>query len=146
MLIDLDKHEMFWLLESAARGSHLRQGLWGKFIDIFFHKMEPSEIRFLREQCIEKLRDFYPDNKAIGYDDFQKFLARFDIDNNFYELKVATDEDSDKQEVVYAFLYNQNYFVAQCRFIDPAYIIKAEKVDTSNTSEKVLKALISIRF
>lgn len=140
MLIDLDKHEMFWLLESAARGSHLRQGLWNKFIDNVFHKLGVSEIRFLHDQCKEKLSKLYPNEKAVGYEDFQRFLARFDIDNNLYRVKV-TNPDTGKKETHYAYRFNSRYFVTSSRYIGEEYILMVEEVPY-NIGDKMLSKLI----
>lgn len=140
MLINLDKHEMFWLLESAARGSHLRQGLWNKFIDTVFPFLEPSEIRFLHDQCKEKLSELYPNENAVGYEDFQRFLARFDIDNNFYRLRVL-NPDTGKKETHYAYQFNGRYFVKSSRFITEEYILNVEYIPY-NIGDKILSKFI----
>lgn len=63
MLVDLDRYELFSLLESAAHGGNLRQDIWSKFVDKLFQQMDPYIIRFLRLQCVEKLSDFYSHNQ-----------------------------------------------------------------------------------
>lgn len=131
---------MFWLLESAARGSHLRQGLWNKFIDNVFHKLGPDQIRFLHDQCKEKLSEFYKKESSVGYEDFHRFLARFDIDNNLYRVKVL-NPDTGKKETHYAYRFNGRYFVTSSRYIGEEYILIAEEVPY-NIGDKMLSKLI----
>ena len=140
MLINLDKHEMFWLLESAARGSHLRQGLWNKFIDTVFPFLEPSEIRFLHDQCKEKLSELYPNENAVGYEDFQRFLARFDIDNNYY-LVLAVNPDTKKEMTLYAYKLRDKYFVKSTRFISPDCIKRVMQVPYTLFDDKFIEKL-----
>lgn len=141
MLIDLDKHEMFWLLESAARGSHLRQDLWNKFIDNVFHKLGVSEIRFLHDQCKEKLSQLYPNEKTVGYEDFQRFLARFDIDNNLYRVNV-TNPDTRKRETYYTYRFLGKYFVSSTQFIAPDCIKSVEYILCQGLKNYILKRYI----
>lgn len=142
MLIDLDKHEMFWLLESAARGSHLRQGLWNKFIDNVFHKLEPDQIRFLHDQCKEKLSEFYKKESSVGYEDFHRFLARFDIDNNLYRVKVL-NPDTKKREKYYTYRFLGKYFVSSTQFIAPEYIKSVECYPCEGVKDFIVKKLIN---
>lgn len=142
MLIDLDKHEMFWLLESAARGSHLRQGLWNKFIDNVFHKLEPDQIRFLHDQCKEKLSEFYKKESSVGYEDFHRFLARFDIDNNLYRVKVL-NPDTKKREKYYTYRFLGKYFVSSTQFIAPEYIKSVECYSCEGVKDFIVKRLIN---
>lgn len=142
MLIDLDKFELFWLLESVARGSHLRQDMWRKFVDIFFHKMTPSEIRFLRDQCAEKLSNLYPDEKSVGYEDFQKFLARYDIDNNLYKVIVRYPRGAKRREII-AYKFDDKYAVSLNRFVNSDYIIEGELINTSDIENFELSRFIS---
>lgn len=140
MLIDLDKHEMFWLLESAARGSHLRQGLWNKFIGTVFPFLESSEIRFLHDQCKEKLSELYPNEKSVGYEDFQRFIARFDIDNNYY-LVSAVNPETKRKITLYAYKFRDKYFIGSTRFISPDCIKNVAQAPFVSSEDEIIERL-----
>lgn len=139
MLVDLDRYELFSLLESAAHGGNLRQDIWSKFVDKLFQQMDPYIIRFLRLQCIEKLSDFYSTDESVGLEDFQKFLARYDIDNNLYEISCCK---SGKHHIVYGFLFDEKFYVSMNRFVNPELITGYEKVDTSDMDDIDIHNLI----
>lgn len=143
MHVYLDRYELFSLLESAVHGRYLNQGIWKKFVDNLFQQIDPSIIRFLRLQCVENLSEFYSKDESVGLEDFQKFLARYDIDNNIYKISCCK---SGKHYIIYGFLFDEKFYVSMNRFVNPELITGYEKVDTSDMDDIDITDLIRIGY
>lgn len=79
MKIDLDKFELLYYLEGCARGSHLRQGVWRRFIDEFYDKLTVEERLFLFHYSVRDLWQIFSepycsDSSRYGKDDFNMFV------------------------------------------------------------------------
>lgn len=124
MKVKLDIFEMYYLLESCFRGSHLRSGTIGRFVDEWYGLFTPQQRKNLRDWI---LRDVYfgkfePRPSCCGED--EAFMARYDPDNQ-YRVKTLYDG---KEKVHDAFLRNGSYYTKSDRFISEEYITSVEKI------------------
>lgn len=121
MNVKLDKFEMYYLLESCLRGSHLRSGTILRFVDEWYSKFTKKE----REQFYTSvLRDVYEGEfkdllHLCGAD--AMFMARYNPDNQYRVTLINGN-------TVEAFKINDRYYVLSNRFIDENCIIKVEKI------------------
>ena len=124
MKVKLDIFEMYYLLESCFRGSHLRSGTIGRFVDEWYDLFTPKQRKNLRDWI---LRDVYygkfePRPSCCGED--EKFMARYDPENQ-YRVKTLYDG---KEEIHKTFLRDGKYYTKSDRFIAEEYITSVEKI------------------
>lgn len=124
MKVELDIFEMYYLLESCLRGSHLRSGTIARFVDEWYDLFTPKQRKSLRDWI---LRDVYygtftPKPSCCRND--EKFMARYDPDNQ-YRVKTLYDGE---EEIHEAFLLDGRYYTKSNRFIAEEYITSVEKI------------------
>ena len=124
MKVELDIFEMYYLLESCFRGSHLRSGTIGRFVDEWYDLFTPKQRKNLRDWI---LRDIYrgkfePMPSCCGEDEI--FMARYDPDNQ-YRVKTLFDG---KEEIHEVFLRNGRYYTKSDRFIAEECITSVERI------------------
>lgn len=83
MKVDLDIHEMFYLLESCLRGSHLRSSTILRYVDDWYNLLSQSQRHKLYEWTLRLVYDgeFKIRSSACGAD--RIFMARYNPDNQF---------------------------------------------------------------
>lgn len=127
MKIDLDKFELLYYLEGCARGSHLRQGVWRRFIDEFYDKLTTQERLFLFHYSMRDLWQIFndpycSDSSRYGKDDFNMFISKFNPYNK-YSVTASNDEMADVCE---CFWFNGKFHTGYNRFISGEYIKNVE--------------------
>lgn len=127
MKIDLDKFELLYYLEGCARGSHLRQGVWRRFIDEFYDKLTVEERLFLFHYSVRDLWQIFSepycsDSSRYGKDDFNMFVSRFNPYNK-YNITVSNDGST---KVFDCFWFDGNFYTGFNRFINNEYIKNVE--------------------
>lgn len=124
MKVNLDNFEMYCLLESCLRGSHLRSSTILRFVDDWYDLFSAKERDKLYHNVLELIydNDFKPSDRCCGADVI--FMAAYNPENRY---SVTTFYDGETK-VVDAFLRNGKYFVKSNRFIAPEYITKIEKI------------------
>lgn len=124
MKVSLDKFEMYYLLESCFRGSHLRSNTILRFVDEWYDMLCDGEKACLYEWVLRDIYDgeFKPTSRLCGADEI--FMAAYNPENRY---SVTTFYDGETK-VVNAFLIDGKYFVKSKRFIAPEYITKIEKI------------------
>ena len=122
MKIDLDKFELLYYLEGCARGSHLRQGVWRRFIDEFYDKLTAEERLFLFHYSVRDLwpifNEPYCGGSHYGKDDFNMFVSRFNPYNQ-YSVEVSNDESTDEYE---CFWFDGKFYKNSNSVIDDKHI------------------------
>lgn len=121
MKVNLDKFEMYYLLESCFRGSHLRSDTILRFVDEWYECFTKEEREFFYKMI---MRDIYNNTFKItpslcNVDSI--FMARFNPDNQ-YEVTVKTGE------IINAFFMNGNYYILSYKYCDPDSIINVKKL------------------
>lgn len=83
MKVTLDTHEMFYLLESCLRGSHLRSGTILRFVDEWYTLFTPKERSALYDWTLRLVYngEFKPFSSACGADIV--FMPRYNPDNQY---------------------------------------------------------------
>ncbi len=111
MQVNLDKFELYYLLESCFRGSHLRTSTILRFVDEWYPLLTPEQ-----RECYYRwiLRDVYDGtfrecSRLCGAD--AVFMACFNPDNRY---RVTADNGS----MVDAFLMNGRYYVNSSQYVD----------------------------
>lgn len=124
MKVELDIFEMYYLLESCFRGSHLRSGTIRRFVDEWFGLFTPKQRKDLYDWILRDIYDgkFKPMFSCCGEDEI--FMARYDPDNQ-YRVKTLYDG---KEQVHDAFLRDGKYYTKSDRFISEEYIASVEKI------------------
>lgn len=118
MKIDLDKFELLYYLEGCARGSHLRQGVWKRFIDEFYDKLTAEERLFLFHYSVRDLWQIFNEpycgsDYHYGKDDFNMFVSRF---NPYNKYNVTASNDG-STKVFECFWFDGNFYTGFNRFI-----------------------------
>lgn len=123
MKIDLDKFELLYYLEGCARGSHLRQGVWKRFIDEFYDKLTAEERLFLFHYSVRDLWSIFNEpycggGSHYGKDDFNMFVSKFNPYNK-YNITVSNDGSTDEYE---CFWFNGKFYKDSNSVIDDKHI------------------------
>lgn len=123
MKIELDKFELLYYLEGCARGSHLRQGVWRRFIDEFYDKLTVEERQFLFHYSVRDLWSIFnepysSDSSHYGRDDFNMFISRFNPYNQ-YSVEVSNNDSTDEYE---CFWFNGKFYKNSNSVIDDKHI------------------------
>ena len=124
MKVELDIFEMYYLLESCLRGSHLRSGTILLFVDDWFELFPKEQREKLYYDTLRLIYDnnFIPFTQCCGADTV--FMARYNPDNQYR----VTVSDGSQTETVDAFLLNGKYYIKSRRFCPKEYIKKIEKI------------------
>lgn len=123
MKVDLDIFEMYYLLESCFRGSHLRSDTILRFVDEWYESFTPEQRKNLYEWI---LRDIYNGNFTkndvlCGADII--FMARFNPDNQYTVTTLFHGREATEN----AFLKDGKYYINSKWCIASEYIVSAEK-------------------
>lgn len=124
MKVNLDFFEMYYLLESCFRGSHLRSGTIRRFVDEWYDLFTPQQRKNLYDWILRDIYngDFKPIFSCCGEDVI--FMARYDPDNQ-YRVKTLYDGE---EEIHEAFLLDGRYYTKSNRFIAEEYITSVKKI------------------
>lgn len=121
MKVNLSKFEMFYLLESCLRGSHLRSDTVLRFVDEWYVLFSENEREQLYDWVLRLVYEgeFKPFTPLCGADTI--FMARYNPDNR-YKVTMIDGEEVD------AFLLDGKYYVKSNRYCEPKFIKKIEKI------------------
>lgn len=124
MKVNLDIFEMYYLLESCFRGSHLRSETIIRFVDEWYHLIAPKRRQDLYTWILRDIYngDFKPRPQLCGADKI--FMARYNPDNQ-YEV---TTKYNDTTDTIEAFLMDGRYCISSRLTIVKEYIQKIEKL------------------
>lgn len=134
MKVELDFFEMYYLLESCFRGSHLRSGTIRRFVDEWYGLFTPQQRKNLRDWILRDIYngDFKPNFSCCGEDEI--FMARYDPDNQYRVTVLAPVEKGNGKNVggiiqeYTAFLRDGKYYTKSDRYIAEEYITSVEKI------------------
>lgn len=132
--MNLDLFEMYYLLESCFRGSHLRSGTIQRFVDEWFGLFTPKQRKDLYDWILRDIYDgkFKPMFSCCGEDEI--FMARYDPDNQYRVTVLAPVEKGNGKNVggiiqeYRAFPRNGQYYTKSDRYIVEEYITSVEKI------------------
>lgn len=129
MKIDLDKFELYYLLESCFRGSHHRSSTILRFVDEVYPLLSEEDrffyFRWIRRDIYGD--DFKPQGRLCGADKI--FMHRFDPFNQYF---VTIINDKQEQRIA-AYKMDGRYYVGSKTYIPEDAIAKIEKMyDTHN--------------
>ena len=121
MKVSLDKFEMYYLLESCFRGSHLRSNTILRFVDEWYDMLCDGEKACLYEWVLCDIYDgeFKPTSRLCGADEI--FMARYNPENR-YMITLINGEQID------SFKMKDRYYVLSNRYIADETITKIEKI------------------
>lgn len=121
MKVNLDKFEMYWLLESCFRGSHLRSNTILRFVDEWYELFTPQQRKDMYDWILRDVYDdnFVPEPRLCGAD--KVFMARYNPDN---QSRITMKNGL----VVDAFLMNGLYYISCKVYCEPQLITKVEKI------------------
>ena len=124
MKVELDMFEMYCLLESCIRGSHLRSGTILRFVDDWYELFTKEQRDKLYYDTLRLIYDnnFVPCDSCCGADKI--FMSRFNPKNQ-YRVTVSNGRET---KTVNAFKMNNKYYVKSNRFCAEEYIKKIEKI------------------
>lgn len=124
MNVGLDIFEMYYLLESCLRGSHLRSRTILRFVDEWYELLTKEQRDKLYYDTLRLVYDnnFVPCSSCCGSDKI--FMARFNPDNQ-YKITLSNGRET---KTVNAFKLNNKYYVKSNRFCAEEYIKKIEKI------------------
>ena len=124
MKVELDIFEMYYLLESCLRGSHLRSGTILRFVDDLYELFTKEQREKLYYDTLRLIYDnnFVPCDSCCGADTV--FMARYNPDNQYR----VTVSDGKQTQTVDAFLLNGRYYIKSNRVCAPEFITKIEKI------------------
>lgn len=137
MLINLDIHEMWYLLERCLHGSHLRSDTIERFTNEFYDKLSEHERMNLFEWAVrlgyawnKSERHFSPSSSCCGHD--TEFMKRYHPLNQY---NVHTNYNR-KKLIHRAFKMNGEYYISSTTRISPEYITKVEHIDLADKWEE----------
>lgn len=121
MKVDLDKFEMYDLLESCLRGSHLRSSTILRFVDEWYKMFTNEERKCLYEWTLRLVynNEFKPFPQMCGADTI--FMARYNPDNR-YKVTMINGEEVD------AFMMDNKCYVKSNQYCDQKFIKKIDKI------------------
>ena len=124
MKVELDMFEMYYLLESCIRGSHLRSGTILRFVDDWYELFTKEQRDKLYYDTLRLIYDnnFTPCTSCCGADIV--FMARFNPDNQYR----VTVSDGSQTKTVDAFLLDGRYYIKSQRLCAEEFITKIEKI------------------
>lgn len=124
MKVELDIFEMYYLLESCLRGSHLRSGTILRFVDDWYEMFSKEQREKLYYDTLRLVYNnfFSPFASCCGADTV--FMARYNPDKQYR----VTVSDGRETKTVNAFKLNNKYYVKSNRYCAEEYIKKIEKI------------------
>lgn len=124
MKVELDMFEMYCLLESCIRGSHLRSGTILRFVDDWYELFTKEQRDKLYYDTLRLIYDnnFVPCDSCCGADKI--FMSRFNPKNQYR----VTVSDGRETMTVDSFKMNNKYYVKSNRYCAEEYIKKIEKI------------------
>lgn len=124
MKVELDNFEMYYLLESCLRGSHLRSSTILRFVDDWYDLFSKEQREKLYYDTLRLVYDnnFVPYTQCCGADTV--FMARYNPDNQYR----VTVSDGRETMTVDSFKMNNKYYVKSNRYCAEEYIKKIEKI------------------
>lgn len=124
MKVTLDIFEMYYLLESCLRGSHLRSGTILRFVDDWYELFTKEERGKLYYDTLRLIYNnkFEACSACCGADIV--FMARYNPDNQYR----VTVSDGSQTKTVDAYLLDGRYYIKSQRFCAPEFITKIEKI------------------
>lgn len=124
MNVGLDIFEMYYLLESCLRGSHLRSRTILRFVDEWYELFTKEQREKLYYDTLRLVYDnhFVPFESCCGADTI--FMARFNPDNQ-YKITLSNGRET---KIVNAYKLNNKYYVKSNRYCAEEYIKKIEKI------------------
>lgn len=140
MKVNLDLFEMYYLLESCFRGSHLRSDTIERFVDEWYGLFTPEQRKNLYDWILRDIYNgnFKPDSRLCGAD--IKFIARYDPDNQ-YEVTASRYiiKDNGKEICKYdAFMVDGKYYIGSNRYVSPEFITEIKKIENGKGTERKL--------
>lgn len=120
MVINLDKFEIYYLLESCFRGSHLRSNTILKFVDVWYKLFSKQQRNEYYEWILRDIYNgaFKPSPRLCGTDEI--FMARYNPENQ-YRITI-------KNKTFDSFLMNKLYYIDSTTFYNKETIDKIEKI------------------
>lgn len=145
MLVDLDIHELWYLLERCLHGSHLRSDTIERFVNEFYDKLSEHERMNLFEWAVRlgyAWHDhdcFEPDSRCCGKDTI--FMKRYHPDNQYivtmkYRYKTADGKWHRKTEKVRAFKMDGEYYINSRQRCTSEFITNVEHLDLHDMWEE----------
>lgn len=133
MTINLDTHELWYLLEGCLRGSHLRSTTIERFTNEFYDKLSEEERMSLFEwavrlgYCWKDHNHFEPSPHCCGHD--IEFMKRYHPCNQYYVRmehyrKLSSGKLKKEFMCKRAFKMNGRYYISSTQFCDEKCIIK----------------------
>lgn len=124
MNVGLDIFEMYYLLESCLRGSHLRSRTILRFVDEWYELFTKEQRDKLYYDTLRLVYNNYfsPFASCCGADKI--FMARFNPDNQ-YKITLSNGRET---KIVNTFKTNNKYYVKSNRYCAEEYIKKIEKI------------------
>lgn len=116
MQTELDRFELLYFLEGCVTGSHLRQGVWRRCVNEFYRKLDDGDRNFIFHYAV---RDLMGRERDFAREDFAKFIARFNPDNQYKVTVQGKEYDT--------FLFDGRYYTDFEMRIADEYIGKPEK-------------------
>lgn len=142
MLIDLDIHELWYLLERCLHGSHLRSDIIERYVNEFYGKLDEHQRMNLFEwavrlsyswDCETNSKHFEPSSTCCNKDIV--FMKRYHPENQYivtmyrYRPEAGKATWRYKTEKVRAFKMDGEYYIDSRRRCDRAFIVKIEHLD-----------------
>lgn len=120
MVINLDKFEMYYLLESCFRGSHLRSSTILKFVDVWYKLFSKQQRNEYYEWILRDIYNgaFKPSPRLCGTDEI--FMARYNPAN---QCRITI-----KNKTFDSFLMNGLYYIDSTTFYNKESIDKIEEI------------------
>ena len=137
MKVNLDIFEMYYLLESCFRGSHLRTDTIERFVDEWYRLFTPGQRKNLYERILRDIYNgkFVPDSRLCGAD--IKFMARYDPDNQYKVTASRYILGHDMEIWEYdAFLLDGKYYTGSTKYVAPEFITEITKIDNGEETER----------
>lgn len=130
MKVNLDIFEMYYLLESCFRGSHLRSDTIARFVDEWYGLFTPEQRKNLYEWILRDIYNgkFKPDSILCGAD--KVFMARYNPDNQYSVILKG------KGKGFSAFLMNDRYYINSRTYIDNGSIIRTKKIQYGKETKR----------
>lgn len=146
MLVDLDIHELWYLLERCLHGSHLRSDTIERFVNEFYNKLDEHQRMNLFEWAVRlgyawNGRDcFEPNSCCCGKDTI--FMKRYHPGNQYFVTIEYRQKTSAKQitviqtEKVRAFKMDGEYYIGSNKRCAKEYITHIEHIDLHDMWEE----------
>lgn len=136
--LTLDVHELFYFLEGAARGSHIRWGVYETFVNHVWKQLSYDEKEAIYTWAMRDLSEmFESEHGKAGREQFYHFVARFDPTNQYKVFVKGKPSELDKEmwptmkgrnPYVLCYLWDGEYKPTWSGYIPKNKIKRIEKV------------------